>query len=138
MPNTLLLTIDEVADNLRISTRTVQRMIQAGLLPSVPIGRNIRIRRCDLITYVDKLVSYKHNLNCVGPSVLEEEKQACHTNVKKAPSGGCLLPGQTAKELDALLAQPIERKRKPLRLSGNSKRTASANGKLNHQDCSTN
>ena len=138
MPDTLLLTIDEVADHLRISTRTVRRLIQAGELPTVPIGRNLRIRRYDLSAYVDGLVFRKHNAKCAGPGVLGQEKHACHTDAKTVPSGGRLLPGQTAKELDALLGQATKRKRKPSRPSGSSKRTASNNGKNNRQDRSTN
>ena len=138
MPDTLLLTVGEVADHLRISTRTVRRFIKAGQLPSINIGRNLRIRRCDLVAYVDKRVSCKHNSDCAGPSVLGQEKQACHTDAKKVPSGGRLLPDQTVRELDVLLAQPIERKRKPSKLSGSSKRTASASGKHSHQGCSMN
>ncbi len=138
MPNTLLLTIDEVADHLRISTRTVRRLIQTGELPTVPIGRNLRIRRYDLSAYVDGRVSRKHNAKCAGPGVLRKEKHACHTDAKTVLSGGRLLPGQTAKELDALLGQPTKRKRRPSKPSGSSKRTANASGKNSHRDRSTN
>ena len=103
MPDTLLLTIDEVADHLRISTRTVRRLIQIGELPTLPIGRSLRIRRYDLSAYVDGRVSRKHNAKCAGPGVLGKEKHACHTDAKTVLSGGRLLPGQTATELDALL-----------------------------------
>jgi len=138
VPDSLLLTIDEVADHLRLSTRSVRRLIQAGELPTVPIGRSLRIRRYDLSTYVDGRVSRKHNSDCAGPGVHGQEKQAYHTDAKTVPFGGRLLPGQTAKELDALLGQATKRKRRPSRPSGSSKRTASANGKNSRQDCSTN
>ncbi len=138
VPDTLLLTVDEVADHLRISTRTVRRLIQAGEIPTVPIGRSLRIRRYDLNVYVDGRVSRKHNSDCAGPGVLIKEKQACHTDAKTVPSGGRLLPGQTAKELDALLGQATRRKRKPSRPSGSSKRTANDNGKNSRRDRSTN
>jgi excisionase family DNA binding protein len=38
-----LMTADEVADVLRISVRTVRRMIASGQLPAIAIGRSIRI-----------------------------------------------------------------------------------------------
>lgn len=44
-----LLTIDEVAGELRISPRTVKRLIQTGALPAIKLSeRVIRIRRTDL------------------------------------------------------------------------------------------
>ena len=138
MPNTLLLTIDEVADQLRISTRTVRRLIQAGELPNVSIGRNLRIRRYDLNAYVDGRASHKHNVDCAGPGVLGKEKHACHTDAKTVLSGGRLLPGQTAKELDALLGQSTKQKRRPSKPSGSSKRTANDSGKNSRRDHSTN
>lgn len=46
--NTELLTIPEVAAALRISERTVKRMLAAGTLPRVRIGRAVRIRRTDV------------------------------------------------------------------------------------------
>ena len=138
MPDTLLLTIDEVADHLRISVRTVRRLIQTGELPIVPIGRSLRIRRCDLSAYVDGQVTRKHNVDRAGPGVLEKEKYACHTDAKTVRSGGRLLPGQTAKELDALLGQPIKRKRRPSKPSGSSKHTANGNGKNSLREHSTN
>ena len=138
MPDTLLLTIDEVADHLRISTRTVRRLIRAGELPTVPIGRSLRIRRYDLSAYVDGRVSRKDNLGCAGPGVLGTEKHACHTDAKTVPSGGRHLPGQTAKELDALLGLQTRQKQRPSKPSGSSKRTASASGKNSRKDFSTN
>jgi excisionase family DNA binding protein len=38
-----LMTAAEVADVLRISVRTVRRMIASGQLPAIAIGRSIRI-----------------------------------------------------------------------------------------------
>jgi excisionase family DNA binding protein len=40
-----LLSIAEVASMLRVSPRSVQRWVRAGLLPAVPAGRTHRIRR---------------------------------------------------------------------------------------------
>ncbi len=47
------LTTDEVLGYLRINARTVYRLIRTGELPAVRIGRQWRIRRCDLDTWID-------------------------------------------------------------------------------------
>lgn len=39
-----LFTIQEVAENWRVSTRTIRRMILSGALPAVRLGRAVRIR----------------------------------------------------------------------------------------------
>jgi len=43
-----LLSIAEVARMLRVSSRSVQRWVRAGLLPAIPAGRTHRIRRAAL------------------------------------------------------------------------------------------
>lgn len=47
-----LLTVAEVADALRVSTMTVYRLVQAGQLPALRVGRNYRIRQQDLDSYL--------------------------------------------------------------------------------------
>lgn len=44
-----LLTRSEVARYLRVSDRTVSRLIRGGQLPAVRIGRAVRIRQSDLL-----------------------------------------------------------------------------------------
>jgi excisionase family DNA binding protein len=41
-------TVAEVADQLRVSNMTVYRLVQAGQLPAVRIGRSYRIRDEDV------------------------------------------------------------------------------------------
>lgn len=48
-----LLTAAEVADDLRVSTMTVYRLIRSGDLPAVRVGRNYRVRRQDLDAYLE-------------------------------------------------------------------------------------
>jgi excisionase family DNA binding protein len=43
-----LLTVAEVADVLRVSNMTVYRLIKAGQLPALRVGKNYRIRSQDL------------------------------------------------------------------------------------------
>jgi excisionase family DNA binding protein len=47
-----LLTVAEVADQLRVSTMTVYRLIQRAELPALRIGRSYRITSDALATYL--------------------------------------------------------------------------------------
>ena len=47
-----LLTAAEVADQLRVSTMTIYRLISSGELPAVRVGRNYRVRAEELETYL--------------------------------------------------------------------------------------
>ena len=47
-----LLTVAEVAEELRVSTMTVYRLIQREELPALRIGRSYRIDRDDLAEYL--------------------------------------------------------------------------------------
>lgn len=48
-----LLTRAEVAQYLRVSDRTVSRLIRTGQLPASRIGRAVRIRQSDLLNVLD-------------------------------------------------------------------------------------
>jgi excisionase family DNA binding protein len=48
-----MLTVVEVARELRLSERQVRRMVARGELPSVTIGRARRVRRDELVRWVD-------------------------------------------------------------------------------------
>ena len=47
-----LLTAGEVADQLRVSTMTIYRLIRRGELPAVRVGRNYRVRATALESYL--------------------------------------------------------------------------------------
>lgn len=51
----LMLTVPEVAAILRISPSYAKKLIAAGAVPSVKIGRCRRVRSTDLKDYVDGL-----------------------------------------------------------------------------------
>lgn len=51
-----LLTVAEVAEMLRVSTMTVYRLIRTGELPAVRVGRNYRVRRAELDSYLEQQV----------------------------------------------------------------------------------
>lgn len=48
-----LLTVREVADAMRVSHMTVYRLIKAGELPAIRVGRNFRIRESELDRFFD-------------------------------------------------------------------------------------
>lgn len=47
-----LLTVAEVAETLRVSNMTVYRLIKAGDLTAIRVGKNYRIRAADLDAYL--------------------------------------------------------------------------------------
>lgn len=50
-----LLKVQEVADELRVSSMTIYRLIQSGELPAIRIGaRTFRIERFELEAYLEK------------------------------------------------------------------------------------
>lgn len=53
MPRDRLLTVAEVADHMRVSSMTVYRLIKAGSLQAVRVGKNYRIRTSDLERYLE-------------------------------------------------------------------------------------
>ena len=46
------LTVQEVAGMLRVSSMTVYRLIKAGDLPAVRVGRSFRVQESDVDTYL--------------------------------------------------------------------------------------
>jgi len=47
------MTVAEVAKLMRVSTMTVYRLIKAGDLPAVRVGKSYRIRETDVDGYLD-------------------------------------------------------------------------------------
>ena len=47
------LTVAEVAATLRVSTMTVYRLIKAGDLPAVRVGKSYRLREDDIDRYLE-------------------------------------------------------------------------------------
>ena len=49
-----LLTVGEVAQVMRVSNMTVYRLIKAGQLSAIRVGKNYRIRRSDIERYLSE------------------------------------------------------------------------------------
>ena len=47
-----LLTVSEVATLMRVSNMTVYRLIKAGQMPAIRVGKNYRIRESDVDLYL--------------------------------------------------------------------------------------
>ena len=77
MSHTLLLTTKEVALELQISKKTVSRMVQKGAIPSLRIGRNIRIPTDQLKDWIQAQTRY--NLGCVGTMCASEGEKPCQS-----------------------------------------------------------
>jgi len=56
MPERGLLTVREVAAEMRVSTMTVYRLIKAGELPAIRVGKHFRIKGGDLLAYLDSRI----------------------------------------------------------------------------------
>ena len=52
-----LYTVAEVAEHMRVSNMTVYRLIKAGTLPAIRVGKNFRIRGKDLAAYLDASIT---------------------------------------------------------------------------------
>jgi excisionase family DNA binding protein len=46
------LTVQEVADLMRVSSMTIYRLIKSGDLPAVRVGRSFRVRDADVDAYL--------------------------------------------------------------------------------------
>ena len=51
----MALTVPEVAEILRVCTKTVYKLIKDSDIPSVKVGREIRISKARLIDYIQHL-----------------------------------------------------------------------------------
>ncbi|MGH2829080.1 MAG: helix-turn-helix domain-containing protein [Actinomycetota bacterium] len=55
-----LLTVSEVAELMRVSNMTVYRLIKAGSLGAIRVGKNYRIRESDVNRYLaDRAVRFE-------------------------------------------------------------------------------
>ncbi|MCI0440067.1 MAG: helix-turn-helix domain-containing protein [Chloroflexi bacterium] len=106
----LLFTLPEAARALSVATRTLRRLIERGELPAVRIGRSVRVPVAAVCELVEARMTYGHNQLRAGPGMCRKEVNACHTDAKIVPFGGCRTPTQAERELDALLGPQTARK----------------------------
>ena len=73
----LLWTQKEVAQQLQVSTKTISRLIAQGHLPSIQIGRSIRIQKTDVFEFLERQKRY--NLECVETMCASEGEKPCQS-----------------------------------------------------------
>ncbi len=49
-----MLTVREVAERLKVSTKTVYRLVYRGELPAYKVGRSVRVQEEDLKSFLEK------------------------------------------------------------------------------------
>jgi excisionase family DNA binding protein len=57
MPTDRFLTVQEVAELMRVSTMTVYRLIKAGDLRAARVGRSYRLQAAEVETYLQRGLS---------------------------------------------------------------------------------
>lgn len=65
-----VLTVDEVAEYLRVHGETVRRWCRSGELKAAKVGRTYRIRAADLDTWW-----HEHTQNAQGAAAAQEERR---------------------------------------------------------------
>lgn len=121
VPETQLLTYGEVADRMRVSVRSVRRLVEDGELIAVYIRRSPRIRELDLAKYLNLLANSCYNQQCVGLDVRHSSRgqrtcqdattKTASTNGRTRKSTGRATSTDAAKELADLLGLPTAGKR---------------------------
>ncbi len=97
MTKELLWTLKETAQKLRVCPRTIKRMIDAGQISAVRIGRCIRVIERSVHEWIEEQKSEKQVSICQKAS-----KQGC-TSVAHLRIGGYRTQMQAAKELAGVL-----------------------------------
>ena len=82
-PAPILLTLDAAALALAVSPRTVRRLLDAGQLSAVRIGRAVRVRAADVCALVDRASPPSDN----PPGVAVPENDTCHENRNDRKTG---------------------------------------------------
>jgi excisionase family DNA binding protein len=100
-----LITIREAAMSLAISPKQVRRLIEQGEIPVIPCGKGAKGERID----PDDIETYKRRKKVLRNS-------QCSISGKVVPIGKSASSGSVSRELENLLGQPRDAKRKQSRL----------------------
>ena len=78
----ILWTMEQVAKQLSVSTKTISRLIQKGKLPSIRFGRNVRIEKQAVYHFIEREREY--NVQCVESAVWNPTgERACRIGTRK-------------------------------------------------------
>lgn len=113
-----LLTLAGAGAVLAVSARTVRRLIDAGDLPPVRIGRSLRVRSIDVRAYIDSRITPSDT----GAGVAVPETTPCRddnqgrrtafTNARTRPAGGPATRANEGAALAVVLGFPSPTTRK--------------------------
>src|SRR3954447_12080681 len=73
------LTTEEVLEYLQVNLRTVYRLIKAGKIPAVRVGRQWRFRKRDIDAWLDSQRPY--NQTAAAPAPVKDQKPGFHPHV---------------------------------------------------------
>ena len=73
----ILWTKKEVAEQLNVCTKTIDRLIEQGVLPVVRIRGCVRIQKTDVFAFVEGQKQY--NLGCVETMCASEGEKPCQS-----------------------------------------------------------
>lgn len=94
MPDRGLLTVREVAAAMRVSTMTVYRLIKAGELPAIRVGKHFRIKGGDLHAYLDSRIVGGPGYDAPAPPPASPTVPAAQQDAAPVPRGGGSWPGE--------------------------------------------
>lgn len=132
----LALTLDAAAKALSISPRTVRRLLDAGELTPVRIGRALRVSSASVRDFVERSEDAPgtSTRRAILPGSQHSGGAKCRTSGSGAHTGGSITPIRRGTELDALLEPKTGGKRKPSKPNGSSKHIGRSTGASNRAD----
>jgi len=78
----ILFTVDQTANLLQVSAKTVSRLVHAGDISSVRIGRSIRIEKQSVYHFIESQRQYNHS--CVESAVRDPTgERICRIEIPK-------------------------------------------------------
>lgn len=83
MSDAKILTVAEVADILRVSRVQAYNLVKKGVIPSLRLGRNIRIYEKAFIEWLEKNGGQSDIINL---SKLREGRQKCQSGIRETLS----------------------------------------------------
>jgi excisionase family DNA binding protein len=114
----ILLKVSQVSKMLNFCERTIRNLISSGDLPSVRIGRAIRIEKQVVCHFIEDRRAY--NDDCAGLAMRDPQgerkclnsakSEKVSSNARAQSTGGPLTPTQAVKEFNDLLGQPARAK----------------------------
>lgn len=106
-----LLRTTEVAEQLAVSNRTVQRMIRAGTLRTVKVRGAVRVPNVEIEKLINNQLSNGSDSLCQKRKIAEKTATDS-TSARTRRTGGLRSPAQAANKLAKVLELRIEKKPK--------------------------